>query len=377
MTTINESYDSLQPPSVEELKDILYSSHIPTHIIKTVEEAMELLYGMDTESSEYNNTLSYINYLVKLPWNKKTEDKTDFVEIDRILQETCKISPDVKSKIMDTISSKLQKRNRQVKILVVDDEKIALKNLSYLLNKEGYDVVTSESGEDAVEILKGNEFDIVMTDLKMAGMDGIQVLKATKSMYPDTHVILITGYATTETAVEAMRKGAFHYIMKPVQLDELRLMIKEALSLSKPRPLEQPVLCLTSESGSRKSDIGKAVAEAFGRNFFELSLENVKTESDISGFSRINGAVSPGCIIEHICRTGTSNLVIMLNDIDKLDKDLFSLLYNVINPDKNRYFVDKYLEEPFDLSDVLFIASASRIKDISSPLIEWLDIVEV
>ncbi|MEW6163143.1 MAG: sigma-54 dependent transcriptional regulator [Nitrospirota bacterium] len=115
------------------------------------------------------------------------------------------------------------------RVLVVDDEKIALKNLEHVMEKEGYVVTGTSSGQNALKILEGQEFDVVLTDLKMAKADGMQILKRCKELYPDTEVIMITGYATLESAVDTMKHGAFYYIAKPFKLDEVRKVVKEAI----------------------------------------------------------------------------------------------------------------------------------------------------
>lgn len=115
------------------------------------------------------------------------------------------------------------------KILVVDDERITLKNLEYVLKKEGYEVITTSSGVNALKLLQEQEFDVVLTDLKMEKVDGMEILEKTKKLYPDTEVIMITAYATIPSAVETMKKGAYYYIAKPFKLDELRKVVKEAL----------------------------------------------------------------------------------------------------------------------------------------------------
>jgi DNA-binding NtrC family response regulator len=114
------------------------------------------------------------------------------------------------------------------KVLVVDDEKIALKNLEYVMKKEGYEVVGTTSGPNALKILEEQEFDVVLTDLRMEKVDGMQILKRCKELYPDTEVIMITGYATLESAVKTMKQGAFYYISKPFKLDEVRKVVREA-----------------------------------------------------------------------------------------------------------------------------------------------------
>jgi DNA-binding NtrC family response regulator len=115
------------------------------------------------------------------------------------------------------------------KILIVDDEKIALKNLEHIIKKEGYDVVGTQSGQNALKLLEEQPFEVVLTDLKMEKVDGMQILGRCRELYPDTEVIVITGYATLESAVEAMKNGAFYYIAKPFKLDEVRKVVREAI----------------------------------------------------------------------------------------------------------------------------------------------------
>ena len=119
----------------------------------------------------------------------------------------------------------MQKSER---ILIVDDEKVALKNLEHVMKKEGYEVVSTQSGQNALRILEEQKFDVVLTDLKMEKVDGMQILGRCRELYPDIEVIMITGYATLESAVESMKHGAFYYIAKPFRLDEVRKVVSEA-----------------------------------------------------------------------------------------------------------------------------------------------------
>ncbi|MFH2099249.1 MAG: sigma-54 dependent transcriptional regulator, partial [Pseudomonadota bacterium] len=114
-------------------------------------------------------------------------------------------------------------------ILVVEDDAMALTNLEHILRKEGFHVVASDSGSKALKLLETHSFDLVLTDLKMRGVDGLQVLKRVKELQPATEVVMITAYATVDSAVTAMRQGAYHYISKPFKLDLLRKMVEEAL----------------------------------------------------------------------------------------------------------------------------------------------------
>lgn len=115
------------------------------------------------------------------------------------------------------------------RILVADNERSIRELLSITLKKEGYDVSTADGGEAALEAVRRESFDLVISDVRMPKVDGIEVLKVVKELAPDTGVIMITAFSSTETAVEAMKLGAYDYITKPFKLDEIKLIIGNAL----------------------------------------------------------------------------------------------------------------------------------------------------
>ncbi|MEO5362764.1 MAG: sigma-54 dependent transcriptional regulator [Magnetococcus sp. DMHC-8] len=115
------------------------------------------------------------------------------------------------------------------RLLIVDDEKIAVKNLEYVMCKEGYEVTTALSGPGALRLLEQQTFDVVLTDLRMEKVDGMGILDVCRRCHPQTEVILITGFSTLASAVEAVKQGAFSYIAKPYRLDEVRQVTAEAV----------------------------------------------------------------------------------------------------------------------------------------------------
>jgi two-component system response regulator PilR (NtrC family) len=115
------------------------------------------------------------------------------------------------------------------RVLVVDDERSMRELLVIMLKQAGHEVTAVDGGEEAVEALKREVFDLVITDLRMRKVDGLAVLRAAKDLSPQTVVLVITAFASTETAVEAMRLGAYDYITKPFKLDEIKLTIANAL----------------------------------------------------------------------------------------------------------------------------------------------------
>jgi two-component system NtrC family response regulator len=120
----------------------------------------------------------------------------------------------------------------KAKILVIDDDASLRRVLEYNLQEEGYEVQAAASGEEGLFLLGQFQPSLVITDMKMPGMDGLMVLKAIKERSPDTLVIIITAFGTVDAAVEAMKLGAYDYITKPFNRDEIKLVVKKALELN-------------------------------------------------------------------------------------------------------------------------------------------------
>jgi two-component system, NtrC family, response regulator PilR len=119
-------------------------------------------------------------------------------------------------------------------ILVADDERSMREFLEILLTKEGYRVSLAASGEEAFKILENNTFDLLITDIRMQNIDGIDVLKKAKALSPEIVVIMISAFATAETAVEAMKEGAYDYIPKPFKVRDFKKIVRDALESRKP-----------------------------------------------------------------------------------------------------------------------------------------------
>ena len=117
----------------------------------------------------------------------------------------------------------------QGKILIVDDERRMCAVLKTALEDKGYVVTTANSGEAAMAAFTIDQFDVVISDIRMPGMSGLEVLEKVKRQNPDSEVLLMTAYADAQTAVEAMKKGAFDYLIKPFEIDELRIKVQQIL----------------------------------------------------------------------------------------------------------------------------------------------------
>ena len=144
---------------------------------------------------------------------------------------------------------------KEMKIMLVDDEERFLSTTKKLLARKGIDVLTATSGPEALEILREHNVHVVILDVKMPGMDGIATLKQIKRQYPMVEVIMLTGHATAESAVEGLKSGAADYLMKPTDIDELLQKAREAYE--KRQRLEEKirVLQMRTLSGSPRDII--------------------------------------------------------------------------------------------------------------------------
>jgi DNA-binding NtrC family response regulator len=122
----------------------------------------------------------------------------------------------------------MMSNGNKTQVLILDDEPIVCRRLKPNLEKDGYEVETFTQSKDAFERVGQKHFDIVVTDLKMEGLDGMAFLSHVKQHSPDTEVIVITGFATMDTARESFQKGVFDFVAKPFSFSEIRAILKKA-----------------------------------------------------------------------------------------------------------------------------------------------------
>ncbi len=357
------------------------SAKMPPAVEKIADLELGVLSKINPSSAEYTIGLTYIDYLVSLPWNRKTEDNLDINRAELLLNENHFGLNKIKERVLEHLAVKVLMMNRKARLLVVDDEEIARKNLAHVLTKEGYDVATAADGESALRALHASEFDVVLTDLKMAGIDGMELLDRVRLGHPETKVIMVTGFATVPSAIEAVRKGAFDYIAKPFKLDEVREAVGRALEKRTLRAnTKGSVLCFAGPPGTGKTSLGRSIAGALGRKFTRIALGGLKDEADIRGHRRTYVGAKPGRVIEEIKRVESSNPVIMLDELDKIGRDFkgdpASALLEVLDPEQNRAFTDHYLDVPFDLSSVMFILTANVLDGVPAPLRDRMEVIE-
>lgn len=367
---------------LNDLKLKINDTDLPEQVASQVNSELDRLNKIDSIAAEFSIGLNYIEILLSLPWFCETRDNLDLTRAESILNQQHYGLPGVKTRVLEYLAVKTLKGKQKYRILVVDDEDIARTNLLHYFAGLDYIVEGAINGVDALQKVETLQpFDLIITDLKMDQMDGLTLIEKAAKYSPDTDIIMVTGYATMSTAVDALRKGATHYLAKPVQLEELKKTVEDVLARQGKLELSNgPVLCFSGPPGTGKTSIGHAVAASLGRNFVRISMAGLRDEAEIRGHRRTYAGAMPGRIINEIKRAGTINPCILLDEIDKIGQDFrgdpASVLLEVLDPEQNAKFIDHYLEIPFDLSAVMFIATANDLDRLPAPLLDRLEIIE-
>jgi len=371
-----------EPPTsdLDELRGRAQSPGLPPHAREAALRELDRLKKTDPSVAEYSVGLNYLDFLLGLPWNAATQDRLDLESAEAVLSGRHYGLGQVKERVLEYLASRALRASADYHILVVDDEDIARANLEHVLKKEGYRVRGASNGLEALEEVRRWEFDLIVTDLKMDRMDGMQLLEEARKLSPSTQVMMVTGFATVDTAVQAMRQGAVYYLAKPVNLDELRSTVAQlAREKTAPTVFRSPVLCFSGPPGTGKTSVGQAIAEALGRKFHRMSLAGLRDEAELRGHRRTYVGALPGRVLTSIHRLGVRNPVFMLDELDKIGKDFrgdpAAVFLEMLDPEQNSQFVDNYLEVPFDLSQVLFIATVNDVRELSGPLHDRLEMV--
>ncbi|MEJ2135761.1 MAG: endopeptidase La [Desulfofustis sp.] len=379
---------TLVPPAAEDLGPLallhqkIVKTDLPEEVAEQAESELKKLEKTDSVSAEYTIGINYIETLISIPWFALSTDNLDIERAEKMFSRHHYGLDEIKDRILDFLAAKALRSFAKPRMLIVDDESIAQENLRHYFTKQGLEVMTADNGKDALEIIAHHaSFDIILTDLKMDQMDGLELLDHLSSISPDTRVIMITGYATVPSAVDALHRGATHYLAKPVDLDELRASVNEVLQHNKRLDLTKgPVLCFTGPPGTGKTSIGHNVARAIGREFVRISMGGLKDEAELRGHRRTYVGAMPGRIVNEIRRCGVMNPCIMLDEIDKIGQDFrgdpAAVLLEVLDPEQNASFIDHYLEVPIDLSKVMFITTANEPEKLPQPLLDRMEILE-
>ncbi|MBM9514762.1 S16 family serine protease [Desulfogranum marinum] len=366
--------------SLTDLKTKIEATDFPPHASEAAHTELQKLEQTDPAMAEYTVGINYIDLLLDLPWRVSQQGNFDLERAKRILDARHCGLQQIKQLILEFLAVKTLREQSKPQILIVDDEAIARTNMEHVLTKEGYQCFTAANGAEALEILPANEIDLVITDLKMNRMDGIELLDHITRLNPETPVIIVTGFATVDTAVKALKKGAANYLGKPVNLDELKRTVKDVLEHRRCRDVgKSPILCFSGPPGTGKTSIGKAIADALQRQFVRVSVGGLRDEAELRGHRRTYVGAMPGRILTELRRSKINNPIFMLDELDKIGQDFrgdpASVLLEILDPEQNSQFVDHYLDIPFDLSDVMFMATANDLSRLPLPLLDRMEIV--
>ena len=369
------------PSLLEQLRSQAETARLPLIVMEAITGELDKLEKTDTAIAEYSTGINYIELLLALPWNVSSQHKLDLARTQTVLDTWHYGLGQVKQRILEFLAAKTLCSRARQSVLIADDEEITRTNLMYVLGKEGYNCYGAANGSEALEVMGREEIDLVVTDMKMEQMDGLELLDRINRTAPEVPVVMVTGFATVSSAVDALKKGAAHFLGKPVNLNELRRTVKEVLEKKLFVQMGKgPILCFTGPPGTGKTSVGRAIAEALQRQFIRLSMAGLRDEAELRGHRRTYVGALPGRIITELKRAKVNNPVFMLDEIDKIGQDFrgdpASALLEVLDPEQNVHFTDHYVELPFDLSRIMFIATANDLSKLPRPLLDRMECIE-
>lgn len=285
---------------------------------------------------------------------------------------------DIQKKITDEVNDKVNKYQReyflreQLKVirnelgLDEDDKAKDVKKIRDTLEEGGLPEEAKKSALEELERLESipdssPEYNVTRTYLNW-------MVQLPWNKHTDDHIDI-------DASKKILEKD--HY-----GLEKPKERILEFLAVRKLKPeYDGTILCLAGPPGVGKTSLGHSIARALGRKFYRFSLGGMKDEAEIKGHRRTYVGAMPGKIIQALKRVEVNNPVIMLDEIDKIGKsyqgDPASALLEVLDPEQNKTFIDNYLDVPFDLSKVLFIATANYIGEIPEALLDRMELIEL
>ena len=263
----------------------------------------------------------------------------------------------------------------------------------YYLNEQ-MKAIQKELGELGEE---GNEIDQLESSINKAGMPkeakekSLAELHKLKMMSPmSAEATVIRNYLDWMLMVPWKKKNKIQFDLLKAEklldkehhgLEQVKERIIEYLAVQqRVKRLKGPILCLVGPPGVGKTSLGQSIANATGRTFIRIALGGVRDEAEIRGHRRTYIGSMPGKIIQKLCKAGVKNPLIMLDEVDKMAMDFrgdpASALLEVLDPEQNHTFSDHYLEVDYDLSDVMFIATANSL-EIPAPLLDRMEVIRL
>jgi ATP-dependent Lon protease len=285
---------------------------------------------------------------------------------------------DIQKKITDEVNDKVNKYQR---------EYFLREQLKVIRNELGLE--EDDKAKDMKKIKEALDQGGLPEDAKKAALEELERLESIPDSSPEYNVTRTylnwmvqlpwSKASDDKVDIEAAKKilEKDHY-----GLEKPKERIMEFLAVRKLKPeYDGTILCLAGPPGVGKTSLGHSIAKALGRKFYRFSLGGMKDEAEIKGHRRTYVGAMPGKIIQALKRVEVNNPVIMLDEIDKIGKsyqgDPASALLEVLDPEQNKTFIDNYLDVPFDLSKVLFIATANYVGEIPEALLDRMELIEL
>ena len=314
------------------------------------------------------NLLEKEKFLAEYHISKRLEMFLAYISIERKKEE---IEREINDRVKDAVESSqkdyyLRERIKAIKEELGDGQGADIENLKEEFKKDRYPENIKKKAEEEIKRL----------DMTSTASGEYGVIRT----YLDWLISIPWNEKSKDEAnLDKVKKvlDEDHYGLEKIKTRILEYLAVKELSHS----LKSPIICLVGPPGVGKTSLAMSVARALNRKFVKISLGGVRDEAEIRGHRRTYLGSYPGRIIQGMKKAGTTNPVFLIDEIDKMGSDYkgdpSSAMLEVLDPEQNTMFQDHYLEEPYDLSDVMFIATANYLENIPGPLLDRLEIINL
>ena len=387
-----------------DVENILYSEvmniEIPS-LIKEEENAIikklieNLKKYIDLAHYASNDILNFLNKESNLDIITDTIVSYLPFDINKKLEYMQNINPLKRAKAL------LADINEEIKLLEIDEELDDKVNRSFSIDQKNYilkekiKVIKKELGDISLQeettIRFREKLEKLKIDKNIKDKIGHEIDKFEVMNESSPELGIIQNYIEYVLSLpwnkSSKENANFNQVLNSLNethygLDKIKERITEYVAIKNiNKDIKSPIICLVGPPGVGKTSIAMSIANALNRKFYKISVGGLNDSTELIGSRRTYLAAAPGKIIQGIKRTNSNNPVILIDEVDKMVKDYkgdpASTLLEILDPIQNKYFIDNYIEEPFDLSKVLFILTANYINDIPITLLDRVEVIEL